>query len=92
MHEKEEIKDRDSYLKKLDKIIKIEKKIGKLEEKLADKPKIVKQIEKLEKKIDRVLASQFLKDLEKDYDKGRINEQAYSLIKEDISWLLENDE
>ena len=80
------VKDRDSYLKKLEKVIKIENRI----ERLPDGSKKEKRIQRLEKKIDRVLAIQFLKDLEKDYNKGRINERAYNLLKEDILWLLEN--
>ncbi|MDO8496119.1 MAG: alpha/beta fold hydrolase [bacterium] len=81
-------KDRDSYLKKLEKVIKIENKIDKIIETLPDGSKREKRIQRLEKKIDRVLAIQFLKDLEKDYNKGRINERGYSLLKEDIEWLL----
>ena len=80
------VKDRDSYLKKLEKVIRIENRI----EKFPDDSKKEKRIQRLEKKIDRVLAIQFLKDLEKDYNKERINERGYNLLKEDIKWLLEN--
>ena len=83
-------KERDSYLRKLEKMMKIENKIEILEETLPDGSKKEKQIEKLENKIDKVLATQFLKDLEKGYNKEQINQQTYSLIKEDILWLLAN--
>jgi len=83
-------RDRDSYLKKLDKVIKIKNKIEKIIEKLPDGLKKERRIQRLEKKIDRVLAIQFLKDLEKDYNKGRINERGYNLLKEDIEWLIEH--
>jgi len=58
-------------------------------EKLPGKPKIVKKIEKLEKKIDKVLAKAFLNELEAQHGK-HINAQAYNLLKEDINWLLNN--
>lgn len=80
-------KERDSYLQKLGKILKIEKKIEILEETI---PYEEKKIQKLEKKIDKLLATQFLNDLERDYNKSRINNKAYNLIKYDILWLLEN--
>ena len=83
-------RDRDSYLRKIDRVIRIENKINKIIEKLPDGLKKERRIQRLEKKIDRVLAIQFLKDLEKDYNKGRINERAYDLLKEDILWLLEH--
>ena len=57
---------------------------------MPDGSKKDKRIQKLENKIDKMLATQFLKDLEKDYNKSRINNKAYGLIKEDILWLLEN--
>lgn len=81
---------RNSLVNKLKLAIKIEKKIEILKEKLPDKPKVIRRIEKLEKRLDRLLAIQFLKQLEKEYNKGNINQQAYSLLKEDIEWLLEN--
>lgn len=83
-------KERDSYLRKLEKVVKIENKIKKIIEKLPDGPRRERRIQHLEKKIDRVLAIQFLKGLEKDYNKVRVNEQAYDLIKKDILWLLEH--
>ena len=82
--------ERDSYLRILEEVIKIEKEIEKIMKKLPNCSNKEKRIERLEKKIDRVLAIQFLKDLEKDYNKGKVNEQGYSLIKEDILWLLEH--
>jgi len=81
-------RDRDSYLRKIDRVIRIENKINKIIEKLPDGLKKERRIQRLEKKIDRVLAIQFLKDLEKDYNKGRINKRAYDLLKEDVEWLL----
>ena len=86
------VKDRDSYLKKLEKVIKIENKIGRIIERFLDSPRREKRIKRLEKTIYGVLANQFLKDLEKDYNKKRINEQAYNLLKEDIRQLLSTND
>ncbi|HEY4504230.1 MAG TPA: hypothetical protein VJI73_00475 [Candidatus Paceibacterota bacterium] len=83
-------RERDSYLRKVSRIIKIEKRIEILEEKLPDGKKKEKWIGHLERRIDKVLAIQFLKDLEKSYTKKQLNEQAFNLIKEDILWLLRN--
>lgn len=40
------------------------------------------------KKADGALGTAFLKQLEMEYNKGNINQQAYGLLKEDIEWLL----
>ena len=79
---------KNGLINKLELAIRIEKRIEVLEEKLPDKPKIIKKIERLEKHLDRVLGTAFLNQLEKEYNKGNINEQAYNLLKEDIGWLL----
>lgn len=79
---------KNGLINKLRSAIKIEKRIKLLEKKLSDKPKVIKKIEQLVKRLDRLLAIQFLNQLEKEYNKGNINEQAYNLLKEDIKWLL----
>lgn len=38
--------------------------------------------------MDSILGIAFLKQLEKEYNKGNVNEQVYRLIREDIMWLL----
>jgi len=40
------------------------------------------------KKADGVLGTAFLKQLEKEYNEGRINQRAYDILREDIEWLL----
>lgn len=84
--EKEGIKN--SLINRLKLAIKIEKKIKRLKEKLPNKPKVIKRIEKLEAHLDRLLAIQFLNQIEREYNKGNINEQTHELLKEDIEWLL----
>jgi len=81
---------RNSLINKLKSAIKIERRIELLEEKLPGKSRIIKQIEKLEKRLDRVLGTAFLNQLEKEYNKGNINQRAYDILKEDILWLLGN--
>ncbi|MBI5734176.1 MAG: hypothetical protein HY973_04535 [Candidatus Kerfeldbacteria bacterium] len=69
---------------------KLEKRIEYIEEKLPGKPKVIKRIERIEKKIDKVLVKLLLRDIER--QKGKhINQRAYDLIKEDINWLLNNN-
>lgn len=80
---------KNSLIQKLKTIIKVEKKIEILGKRLRGNPKVIKRIEKLEKRLDKVLGTAFLKQLEKEYNKGNINEQAYNLLKADIEWLLE---
>lgn len=80
--------NKNSLIQKLNTAIRVEKKIELLEEKLPGKPKVVKRIERLEKRLDKVLGAAFLKQFEKEYNKGNINQQAHSLLKEDIEWLL----
>jgi len=68
--------------------IKIEKVIEFLKDKNSTKPGVLKRIERLEKRLDKVLGKEFLKALETHYKKGKINVQAYTLLTEDINWLL----
>ena len=79
------------YLKKLEKVIRIKNKISRIMARFPDSSRREKRIQRLEKEIDRVLAIQFLKDLEKDYNKGRINEQGYNLLKQDIEGLVKKE-
>lgn len=79
---------KNSILNKLERAVKITEKIEFLEEKLPGKPKVIKRIERLEKRLDRVLGHKMIEDLEKDYRKGLITESGYMLIKADVEWLL----
>ena len=65
-------------------------RIDRREDKLGEKPRVAKRLEKLENRIDKVLARSFLRKLEKEFNKGNIAEQAYRLLKEDVGWLIEN--
>jgi hypothetical protein len=77
-------------------IIKLDRKIVKLQTKIPipGKPgktqKIEKQIEKLEARIDRILGQKFVGELEKKYQKQLISGEAYSLLKEDVEWMINN--
>ncbi len=81
---------RDDLKRDLAKIIKIEKRIEVLEEKLPGKPKVIKRIERLEKRVDKILSKDLLKDLSHYRDKGWLNDVGYNLLTEDINWLLNN--
>ncbi|TSC84863.1 MAG: PGAP1 family protein [Parcubacteria group bacterium Gr01-1014_13] len=85
---KEEVKEK--LKRDLTRIIKIEKRIDILEEKLLIKPKVAKLIERLENKIDRVLAKQLLRELDHYKERGWMNDTAHDLLAEDINWLLNN--
>ncbi len=80
---------KNDIISKLNQATKIEKKIVTVEEKLPGKPKVIKQIEKLETRLDKVLGKAILKDLDAKYPKS-INVQAYALLTEDINWLINN--
>ena len=80
---------KNGLVQKLKTAIKMEKRVELLEEKLPNRPKVIKRIERLEKQLDKVLGTSFLKQLEKEYNRDNINEQAYNLLKEDIEWLLD---
>ncbi len=83
-------KQKEELVKDLQKIIKLEKRIQILEEKLPNGAKFTKKIEKIEKRIDKILGKSFLKELQENYKKGIINDKAFNLLTEDINWLLNN--
>jgi len=80
---------KDNLVKKAKAIIKIEKKIEIIVEKLPNGKKKEKKIEKLETKIDKKAAKALLVEL-KGYNKDKINQQAYDIIKTDLEWLINN--
>jgi pimeloyl-ACP methyl ester carboxylesterase len=79
---------KNSLLNKLEKAVKVRKRIEFLEEKLPGQPKVIKRIEKLEKRLDRVLGQKIIEEIEKDFGKGLITKAGYLLIKADVEWLL----
>jgi hypothetical protein len=83
-------KTKETLIKEINAMIKLEKKIDKIEERDKNGEKITKLIEKVEKKIDKVLARALKLEL-KLYNKGKIiNDQANNLLQEDIQWLIDN--
>jgi hypothetical protein len=48
-----------------------------------------KNMEKIDTRVDKKLMKALLSEL-KAYSEGKMNEQAYNLIKEDIEWLINN--
>ena len=78
---------KNQLIKKVERAIRIEKRIEKLVELSPEGKRVVKRLERLGKRIDRVLGKMILKELDRERGKT-INEQAYQLLKEDIEWLL----
>ena len=54
-----------------------------------DGSRIQKRVQKVEQRLDKVLARSILNDLKRQKGKG-INDQAYDLLTEDINWLINN--
>ena len=87
------IKDRkvkDSLLRQAEKIIKLNKKFETIVEKLPDGSKRKKKVEKVEVKIDKVLAKLLNIELRILLKKEKINEQAFDLLKKDLYYLINN--
>ncbi len=81
---------RDALVEKIEKMVRWEKRIDRLEERWPGKPKVVKIIEKIELKIDKLLARQFPAFLEEKLQKKVINQQTFNILNEDIEWLINN--
>ncbi|MEK7117824.1 MAG: hypothetical protein AAB861_03570, partial [Patescibacteria group bacterium] len=84
------IDTKNQLVDRINKAIRGEEKIDSLEIQKAGTKKITKTIEKLTKKIDKELLKALKIDLEA-YQKDKLNEQAYNLIKEDLEWLINNN-
>ncbi len=69
-------------------MVKLETKIDIITETKKGK-KVERRIEHTEERIDKTLAKALLLDL-KAYERSKINEQAYNVIKEDVEWLINN--
>ena len=81
---KENIKD--ILIKKIEKMVKLEIKIDTIIETKKGK-RVERRIERIEERIDKTLAKALLLDL-KAYERSKINERAYTLIKGDVEWLI----
>lgn len=82
-------KSKDALLDSLNKAVKLERILAYLTEQLPNTPRVVKKIERVEKRIDKILGKNFLRELDKQRGKT-LKEQGYQLLLEDIRWLLDN--
>lgn len=76
---------------RLNAVIKINKRIDVMQEKMPDGRFVQHKVERMEEKIDKILGRILIKDIDKWYNQGKINQQGYDLIKGDIQWLIDND-
>jgi hypothetical protein len=76
-------KVRDQLLKKAEAVIKFEKKI----ELMPDGKNKVKRVERLNRRIDKKVASALLLDL-RAYNKDKITIEGYNLLKGDLEWII----
>ena len=77
---------KNNLLKKLHKAVTLEKKIDTIV--VSTKPRVEKKVERLEKKIDKVLLRALARDVQQAYVKRKINDQAYQLLADDLNWLI----
>ena len=83
-------KTKETLIKEINAMVKLEKKIDKIEDKDKNGKKVTKLIERIEKKINKVLAQALKLEL-KLYNKGKIvNDKANEILQEDIQWLINN--
>ena len=61
-----------------------------VEKKLTPEQRIRRRIEKLEAKIDKTLGKNFIGDLDKKLKSKAITVEAYTLLKDDALWLMNN--
>jgi len=79
---------KNELIQKLNRVLRAEKRIETIAEKVNGK-NTAKKIEKVEMIIDKVLGRALILDL-KGYTRDKINLQAYTIIKEDLEWLINN--
>ncbi|MDP2933475.1 MAG: hypothetical protein Q8N81_05080, partial [bacterium] len=80
---------KNSLISKLKATLKLEKRIDEITIKISGKTKVVKRVERLEKKIDKALLMLLLTEA-RFYRYKFLNDQAYNILVEDINWLLSN--
>lgn len=66
----------------------LERRLEEIREEMPNRPRIARKVERIERGIDRALGQAFLERLESHFISGRVNEQAYKILKEDVAWLL----
>ena len=83
-------KTKETLEKEINVMVKLETKIDKIESKDKNGKKITKLVERVEERVDKVLAQVWKIEL-KLYNKGKIvNDKANVLLQEDVQWLLDN--
>ncbi len=88
---------RNNLIDTLNTIVKLQNKILDLQSKLSSdqiakltqQQIVLLQIAKLRAVIDKKLATDFLGELERKYKNGIISFEAYTLLKEDVNWMLQ---
>src|SRR3989338_10430259 len=75
---------KDRLLKKLKTFKIVETKTKELKARLSEKPQLLSKAKKLEKRLFKVLATRFLKDLDRLYNRGRVDERGRIFLKEAI--------
>jgi pimeloyl-ACP methyl ester carboxylesterase len=78
----------DWLVQRIEKMIVLEKKIKEVEEKIGNK-NIKKKIERIEKRINKVLARLLIGEL-KHFKNGRMDERVYEVIRQDLEWFINN--
>lgn len=81
---------KETLSKQIKRIIRLEKRIEKIEEMDKNGKKITKLAERIEKKIDKVLAKLMQEELKLYRRQKFISDQAHELLLEDIGWLVDN--
>jgi hypothetical protein len=75
-----------NYLEKADRI---SQKVVDLEEDVLERPQLERRLEKERKKYQSALED-FIKNLERQYNRGYISKEAFDLLREGTQWLLDN--
>ena len=81
---------KNQLIRKLNDAARIEKKIEYIDLILPNNQKSRKRIERLEKRLDKILGKTLLNEVERQYTKGNINQLARDIIKEDLQWLMKH--
>jgi pimeloyl-ACP methyl ester carboxylesterase len=80
---------KNDIISELKNVVRIEKKIEYVQEKHPNNTTYLKRVEKMTQRIDKILCKELLKEMKKDYRKY-MDDRAYQILVEDITWLINN--
>ncbi|MCL5435770.1 MAG: Ig-like domain-containing protein [Patescibacteria group bacterium] len=81
---------RDRLINQVQRLVKLQTRFDIVQQRLPNGRRVRQRVERIEKEVDRVVLVLFNLEFNLYHRRGIINDQAYTIIKNDIEWIIKN--